>query len=112
MPAEPDIETGAPATAGAWSGVRRGLLDVGDWVRLTDPKGRKHNIRLEAGKQFFTSKGSIDHDEMIGRHEGIVVQSSGGTSYLVFRPLLNDYVVSMKRGAAVVYHKDAAQIVS
>jgi tRNA (adenine57-N1/adenine58-N1)-methyltransferase len=112
MPAEPDIETGAPATAGAWSGVRRGPLDVGDWVRLTDPKGRKHNILLEAGKQFFTSKGSIDHDAMIGRPEGIVVQSSGGTDYLVFRPLLNEYVVSMKRGAAVVYPKDAAQIVS
>ena len=112
MPAEPDIDSGAPATTEAWSGVRRGPMDVGDWVRLTDPKGRKHNIRLEAGKQFFTSKGSIDHDAMIGRHEGIVVQSSGGTSYLVFRPLLNDYVVSMKRGAAVVYPKDAAQIVS
>jgi tRNA (adenine57-N1/adenine58-N1)-methyltransferase len=111
MPAEHDIETGAPGTA-EWSGVRRGPMDVGDWVRLTDPKGRKHNILLEAGKQFFTSKGSIDHDAMIGRPEGIVVQSSGGTDYLAFRPLLNEYVVSMKRGAAVVYPKDAAQIVS
>jgi tRNA (adenine57-N1/adenine58-N1)-methyltransferase len=110
MPAEPDIETGAPATGEAWSGVRRGPMDVGDWVRLTDPKGRRHNILLEAGKQFFTNKGSIDHDAVIGRPEGIVVQSSGGTEYLVFRPLLSEYVVSMKRGAAVVYPKDAAQI--
>jgi tRNA (adenine57-N1/adenine58-N1)-methyltransferase catalytic subunit len=112
MPAEPDIETGAPAPGEVWSGVRRGPMDVGDWVRLTDPKGRKHNILLEAGKRFFTSKGSIAHDAMIGRPEGIVVQSSGGTDYLVFRPLLNEYVVSMKRGAAVVYPKDAAQIIA
>jgi tRNA (adenine57-N1/adenine58-N1)-methyltransferase catalytic subunit len=113
MPADPHIETGVPPTGGgAWSGVRRGPMQVGDWVRLTDPKGRRHNLMLEQGKQFFTSKGSIDHDAMIGRPEGVVVQSSAGTDYLVFRPLLNEYVVSMKRGAAVVYPKDAAQIVA
>ncbi|HEX2176305.1 MAG TPA: tRNA (adenine-N1)-methyltransferase [Nocardioidaceae bacterium] len=87
-------------------------MAAGDWVRLTDPKGRRHNILLEPGKQFFTNKGAIEHDAMIGEPEGIVVQSSGGTDYLVFRPLLNEYVVSMKRGAAVVYPKDAAQIVA
>ena len=32
--------------------------------------------------------------------------------YLVFRPLLHEFVVSMPRGAAVVYPKDAAQIVA
>src|SRR5205085_10627328 len=32
--------------------------------------------------------------------------------YLVFRPLLSEFVVSMPRGAAVVYPKDAAQIVA
>ena len=96
----------------AWSGVRRGPLQAGDWVRLTDPKGRRHNIRLEPGKQFFTTKGSLDHDAMIGRPEGIVLQSSGGVDYLVFRPLMHEYVVSMKRGAAVVYPKDAAQVVA
>jgi tRNA (adenine57-N1/adenine58-N1)-methyltransferase len=102
MPAETDP---------SWSGVRRGALRVGEWVRLSDPKGRRHNVLLEEGGQFFTNKGAIDHDAMIGSPEGIIVQSSGGTDYLVFRPLLNEYVVSMKRGAAVVYPKDAAQIV-
>jgi tRNA (adenine57-N1/adenine58-N1)-methyltransferase catalytic subunit len=114
MPATPDPHArAAAATAtGAWSGVRRGPMRAGDWVRLTDPKGRRHNVLLEDGRQFFTNRGSIDHDAMIGRPEGVVVQSSGGTDYLVFRPLLFEYVVSMKRGAAVVYPKDAAQIVA
>ncbi|MGH3368203.1 MAG: tRNA (adenine-N1)-methyltransferase [Nocardioidaceae bacterium] len=115
QPSEPRTGSDAassPATTAAWSGVRRGPLQVGEWVRLTDPKGRRHNIRLEAGKQFFTSQGSLDHDAIIGRPEGIVVRSSGGVDYLVFRPLLSEYVVSMKRGAAVVYPKDAAQIVA
>ena len=38
--------------------------------------------------------------------------SGGGTPYVVFRPLLADYTLSMKRGAAIVYPKDAAQIVA
>ena len=66
---------------------------------------------LEAGKTFFTHKGSIAHDALIGRPEGIVVTSSGGVDYLALRPLYHEYAVSMPRGAAVVYPKDAAQIV-
>src|SRR3954468_302262 len=95
-----------------WSGVRRGPLRAGEWVRLTDSKGRRHNICLTPGKQFFTNKGSIDHDDLIGRPEGFSIASSAGGEYLVFRPLLSEFVVSMPRGAAVVYPKDAAQIVA
>jgi tRNA (adenine57-N1/adenine58-N1)-methyltransferase len=40
-----------------------------------------------------------------------VVTSTGGIAYLALRPLLSDFVLSMPRGAAVVYPKDAAQIV-
>ncbi|MGH3355444.1 MAG: tRNA (adenine-N1)-methyltransferase [Nocardioidaceae bacterium] len=113
MPPEPDPRPGAPPSAApGWSGVRRGSLQAGEWVRLTDPKGRRHNILLEPGKRFFTTKGALEHDEMIGGPEGVVVRSSGGVDYLVFRPLLHEYVVSMKRGAAVVYPKDAGQIVA
>jgi tRNA (adenine57-N1/adenine58-N1)-methyltransferase len=96
----------------AWSGVRRGALRAGERVRLTDPKGRRHSIVLSAGTTFFTHKGAIDHDELIGGPDGVVVTSSGGVDYLVLRPLLADTVVSMPRGAAVVYPKDAAQIVT
>src|SRR6185312_12834596 len=95
-----------------WSGVRRGPLQPGEWIRLTDTKGRRHNIQLVEGKQFFTNRGSIDHDDLIGREEGFTIASSAGGEYLVFRPLLNEFVVSMPRGAAVVYPKDAAQIVA
>jgi tRNA (adenine57-N1/adenine58-N1)-methyltransferase catalytic subunit len=99
----------APET---WSGVHRGPLRAGEWVRLTDTKGRRHNICLEAGRRFFTNRGSIDHDDLIGRAEGFSTTSSAGGEYLVFRPLLSEFVVSMPRGAAVVYPKDAAQIVA
>ncbi len=96
----------------SWSGTRRGPLSEGEWVRLTDAKGRRHSIRLEAGGQFFTTKGAIGHDDLIGSPEAVVVRSSGGAEYLALRPLLAEYVVSMPRGAAVVYPKDAAQVVT
>lgn len=88
-----------------------GPFAAGDRVQLSDSKGRKHTVILQPGQQFFTHKGAINHDELIGHPEGIVVCSSNGTQYLALRPLLTDYVLSMPRGAAVIYPKDAAQIV-
>ena len=89
---------------------RRGDLRPGDQVQLTDPKGRMHTITLEAGKQFHTHKGILDHDTLLGGPEGVVV-TIGTTDYLALRPLLSDYVLSMPRGAQVVYPKDSGQIV-
>ena len=93
-------------------GGHRGPLRAGEWVRLTDSKGRRHNFELQPGKRFFSSKGHVEHDDLVGRDEGFTVTSSLGSEYLVFRPLLHEFVVSMPRGAAVVYPKDAAQIVA
>ena len=89
---------------------RRGPLRPGDQVQLTDPKGRMHTITLEPGRQFHTHKGVLEHDTLLGGPEGVVV-TIGVTSYLALRPLLSDYVLSMPRGAQVVYPKDAGQIV-
>src|ERR1700744_1894992 len=90
----------------------RGPFEAGDQVQLTDPKGRHHQLVLTPGKSFFTHRGSISHDDLIGAPDGSVVTSSGGTPYVALRPLLADYTLAMKRGAAVVYPKDAAQIVA
>lgn len=91
--------------------TRRGLLAAGDIVQLTDPKGRHHTIVLEAGKRFHTHKGALPHDSMIGQPEGSVVSTDKDVDYVVFRPRLGDYVLGMPRGAAIVYPKDAAEIV-
>ncbi len=92
--------------------VSRGRLRTGDRVQLTDPKGRMHTVTLEPGRDFHTHKGSIAHDDLIGSDEGVVVRSSGGVEYLALRPLYADFVLSMPRGAAVVYPKDAGQVVT
>lgn len=90
---------------------RTGPFTIGDRVQLTDAKGRLYTVVLEPGKEFHTHRGGIKHDSLIGADEGSVVQSTNGTPYLALRPLLIDYVLSMPRGAAVIYPKDAAQIV-
>ncbi|MDG4770879.1 tRNA (adenine-N1)-methyltransferase [Solwaraspora sp. WMMD792] len=92
--------------------TRRGPFQPGDRVQLTDPKGRMHTVTLAAGRSFHTHRGALAHDELIGLPEGSVVTSAGGTAYLALRPLLADYVLSMPRGAQVIYPKDAAQIVA
>jgi tRNA (adenine57-N1/adenine58-N1)-methyltransferase len=79
-------------------------------VQLTDPKGRMHTITLEPGRQLHTHKGILEHDALLGGPEGVVV-AIGTTAYLALRPLLSDFVLSMPRGAQVVYPKDAGQIV-
>ncbi|GAB2631825.1 tRNA (adenine-N1)-methyltransferase [Nocardia goodfellowii] len=90
---------------------RTGPFTIGDRVQLTDAKGRLYTVVLEEGKEFHTHRGGIKHDKLIGADEGTVVTSTNGTPYLALRPLLVDYVLSMPRGAAVIYPKDAAQIV-
>jgi tRNA (adenine57-N1/adenine58-N1)-methyltransferase len=92
------------------SGVRIGPLQAGERVTLTDSKNRRHSVLLADGGTFHTTKGGVSHDELIGGPEGVVVTSVGGTAYLALRPLLNEYTVTMPRQAAVIYPKDAAQI--
>jgi tRNA (adenine57-N1/adenine58-N1)-methyltransferase catalytic subunit len=88
-----------------------GPFRKGDRVQLTDPKGRHYTLVLEEGGQYHTHRGALNHDDLIGSPEGSVVTSVGGTSFLALRPLLPDYVLSMPRGAQVIYPKDAAGIV-
>lgn len=80
-------------------------------MQLTDPKGRHHTMVLEAGKVFHTHRGGLSHDDIIGGPDGVVVSSTNGTSYVVLSSRLEDFVLAMPRGAAVVYPKDAARIV-
>ncbi len=91
---------------------RRGPFQVGERVQLTDPKGRLNTITLDPQRQFHTHAGWFSHNDVIGKLEGSVITNTAGIQYLALRPLLADYVLSMPRGAAVVYPKDAGQIVA
>lgn len=86
------------------------FFQAGDRVQLTGPKGRLNTITLVKGGLFGTHRGDVKHDDIIGQPDGSIIASQSGVEYLALKPLLNDFVLSMPRGAAIVYPKDAAQI--
>jgi tRNA (adenine57-N1/adenine58-N1)-methyltransferase len=88
-----------------------GPFTVGERVQFTDAKGRHYTFELTPGAEFHTHRGAVSHDDVIGIDEGSVIKSSSGSPFLVLRPLLVDYIMSMPRGPQVIYPKDAAQIV-
>ncbi len=90
----------------------RGPFRYGDRVQLTGPKGRLHTVTLREGGELHTHHGVLRHADLLGLPDGSVVANSGGHEYLALRPLLRDFVMSMPRGAAIVYPKDAAQILA
>ncbi|AKE39166.1 tRNA(1-methyladenosine) methyltransferase-like methyltransferase [Corynebacterium camporealensis] len=87
-----------------------GPFQLGDRVQLTDAKRRHYTIVLEEGGKFHSHKGIIYHDDVVGLDEGSVIRSTLGSDFLLFRHLMVDHVLSMPRGAAVIYPKDSAQI--
>ena len=88
-----------------------GYFAAGDRIQLTDPKGKLYSFTITPGKEWHTHKGWIVHDELIGIPEGSVVSTTAGLKFTAFKPLLADYVLTMPRGATIVYPKDAAMIV-
>lgn len=88
-----------------------GYFHIGDRVQLTDSKGKVYSFTITPGKEWHTHKGWISHDDLVGLPEGSVVSTTAGLKFTAFVPLLADYVLSMPRGATIVYPKDAAMII-
>jgi tRNA (adenine57-N1/adenine58-N1)-methyltransferase len=88
-----------------------GVFNIGDRIQLTDPKGKLYSFTITPGKEWHTHKGWINHDDLVGLPEGSVVSTTAGLKFTAFKPLLSDFVLSMPRGATIVYPKDAAMIV-
>ena len=90
---------------------KQGYFQAGDRIQLTDPKGKLYSFTITPGKEWHTHKGWITHDDLIGLPDASVVSTTAGLKFTAFIPLLADYVLSMPRGATIVYPKDAAMIV-
>ncbi|HEV7721389.1 MAG TPA: tRNA (adenine-N1)-methyltransferase [Iamia sp.] len=85
-------------------------LVPGDMVLLVDTKLRRYLVTLEAGGEFHSHAGFINHDDLLGRDAGREVRSTRNSKYLVLRPTLSDFILKMPRGAQVVYPKDIGPI--
>lgn len=91
-------------------GRRRGAFRIGDRVQLQGASGDLHTVTITENGWFNTAKASFSLAELLGREEGTLIRSREGREFLAFRPRRLDYTLSMPRGAAIIYPKDAAQI--
>jgi tRNA (adenine57-N1/adenine58-N1)-methyltransferase len=89
--------------------VSRPFAD-GDQVLLIDAKKRRYLVTLTAGGEFHTHAGVVAHDDLIGAAEASSVRSSRGSAMLAIRPTLAEFVLTMPRGAQVIYPKDLGPI--
>ncbi|MCL3777522.1 MULTISPECIES: tRNA (adenine-N1)-methyltransferase [unclassified Actinomyces] len=91
---------------------RRGPFRYGERVQVTDVKGARHTFQLDPRGYFQSGRGSFHHRDVVGLDEGTVLTTASGHELLLLRPLLADYVLSMPRGAQVVYAKDSGQVIA
>ncbi|WP_232009835.1 tRNA (adenine-N1)-methyltransferase [Actinomyces howellii] len=91
---------------------RRGPFRYGERVQVTDVKGAKNTFQLDPRGYFQSVRGSFHHRDVVGLDEGTVLTTDSGHELLLLRPLLADYVLSMPRGAQVVYAKDSGQVIA
>ena len=87
-------------------------LAEGELVVLTDRKGRRYLVTLEAGAEWHSHAGMVPHESLIGATEGVAVRTNRNMEVTVFRPTREEFILKMKRGAQVVYTKDQAMIVA
>lgn len=84
----------------------------GEPCLLSDVKDRQFLLTLDVGATFQFDKGVVSHDLLIGLPEGSTLRSSKGAFLVALRPRLADHVLMMKRGAAVMYPKDAGALIT
>jgi len=86
------------------------VFAVGEKVLILDSKKRRYLATLSDGGQFHSHSGVLEHNDIVGSHEGTVLKSTKGAHYSILRPTLEDFVLEMPRGAQVIYPKDLAPI--
>jgi tRNA (adenine57-N1/adenine58-N1)-methyltransferase len=93
--------------------IRTGEAFVdGETCLLNDVRGKQYLVSLKQGATFQSDKGMIRHEAIIGVPEGSVIPTNRDVPFVALRPRLADYVLRMKRGAAVMYPKDTGPLIT
>jgi len=82
----------------------------GEQIVLVDKAGRRHRVRLRVGERHSIHSGLIEHDDLIGRPEGIVVSTQLGARLLAVRPTFAEQVTGRRRQTQPIYPKDLGAI--
>lgn len=87
------------------------IIQAGQLVQLAPKKGKTKVIRLERGSKHQSSNGIIEHNQMIGKEWGSIVESHVGKKFLLLQPALDDLIRTVKRNSQTLYPKDIAYII-
>jgi tRNA (adenine57-N1/adenine58-N1)-methyltransferase len=87
-----------------------GPFTDGEVIVLVDKVGRRHRVRLRAGERHSLHSGLIQHDDLIGRPEGVVVTTQMGARLLAVRPTFAEQVTGRRRQTQPIYPKDLGAI--
>lgn len=83
----------------------------GDLVELIDSKDRIFLLKLKKGEKSHFHFGILEHDSIIGKNDGIIVQSLKGEEVTVFKARTPFYTVHMRRVSQIIYPKDVGAII-
>jgi len=83
-------------------------IKYGESVLIWDEDRKKSFLFiLREGGELGTHRGKIFHDDIAGKMEGSLIQSSTGAGFRAFRPLISDRIIKVQRKTQIVYPKDA-----
>jgi tRNA (adenine57-N1/adenine58-N1)-methyltransferase len=82
----------------------------GEMVLLVSQDRKRYLIRLRHGESWFSHRGGIPHDDLIGGPLGRTVHTHSGYPYLALEPATHDLIQDLPRASQIIYGKDAAQI--
>ncbi|MDA1036240.1 MAG: tRNA (adenine-N1)-methyltransferase [Chloroflexi bacterium] len=84
----------------------RGPFQPGDIALMYDRRRRRYRVALREGGRSSSHLGFIEHDNIIGRTEGFMAQTSKGHKVVVLRPTFRERVLDLPRQSQVIYPKD------
>jgi len=82
----------------------------GEWVLLYYDERKSYVVRVERGKVFHTTHGSIDLSTLIGLPYGATVETNVGEKLVVSRTRFVDRLDGLQRVTQVIYPKDLGYI--
>ncbi len=83
----------------------------GDTVLFLTEKKKKYMVKVARGKRIHTSEGYVDLTEVIGKRYGSRIKSNTGSSWIILKPTVLDYVLHYPRLTQIIYPKDLGYIV-
>lgn len=85
-------------------------IEEGDLVQLVGLRHAFHLVKIKKGNIIQTHRGTIPHDDLIGKNWGSQVTSHMGNPFFLLKPSIADLVQTTKRNTQIIYPKDIGYI--